>query len=63
MLEEGCSTDVVDCGGWTVYRAAAEVVRMLVCKGCDVNVMKVNGCTPLHCAASCGRTAAVRQLI
>ena len=54
--------------GATVLHGAAEggnveLVRELVGRGCDVNAVEANRCTPLHDAAISGRTDAVRELI
>ena len=40
-----------------------DLVRELVVRGCDVNAVNANGCTPLHSAAASGRTQAVRELL
>ena len=51
MLEEGCPLDNV------------ELVRGLVVRGCDVNGVRANCCTPFHSAAGWGRTEVVSELI
>ena len=56
---EGCPLDVVDTADATVLHYAADggnvdLVRELVVRGCDVNAVKANGCTPLHDAAGRG---------
>ena len=48
MLEEGCPLDAVSGAG---------------VRGCNVNAVRINGCTPLHDAACRGRTEAFCELI
>ena len=64
MLEEGFPNDIVNSAGATILHWAAaagndEIVRELVGRGCDMNAVKPNGCTPLHVAAGCGRTEVI----
>ncbi|XP_055533913.1 apoptosis-stimulating of p53 protein 2 [Wyeomyia smithii] len=40
-----------------------EIVKFLVCFGCDVNAQDSDGWTPLHCAASCNNLAMVKYLV
>ena len=60
ILEEGCPIDAVNSVGSTVtvlyFAASSGHVEV-------VNAMKLNVCTPLHSAAGCGRTEAVRELL
>ena len=67
MLEEGCLLDIVDCAGATLLHFAAaggnlEFVHELLGRGCNVNVTKANGYTPLLYATDCDRTEEVLEL-
>jgi ankyrin repeat protein len=69
LLAEGAYVDGIDGqANWPLYAAAlsgnAEVVRLLLDGGADVNKARTdNGCTPLFMAASLGHAEAVRQLL
>lgn len=41
----------------------AQVVKLLIQRGADINVASEEGITPLHCAAEFGNTEAIRLLI
>ena len=70
MLEEGCPLHFeVDFKGnstalhWAAKGGHFEVVREMVVRGCDVNAVDADGCTPLHEAAAFDETGAVCELL